>query len=248
VSKFGTGFIDRDFDAEPFGSVVPEYSGQTYPRDIWRDLIAEQDERKCSPFHAFRSAKCPVFFQAKTKYCWCFGVVQGVAVALAQSGYDESPPLHLSASYPAQLYKGYRNVGGWAMQAVKAVQEHGIPTVQVFPEALISRSQSQRQSVKQSARKYGIAGYEEIPSRDFDTAFSSLVAPDCSPVTLGLSWWGHLVLGIKGVYEQGKGYGILIVNSWGKKWSGDGMQVLWEKGSRNCIAQEYVAIKSAKVI
>ena len=48
--------------------------------------------------------------------------------------------------------------------------------------------------------------------------------------------------------EEGKGDGILIVNSWGKNWSGDGMQVLWEKGSRNCIAQEYVAIKSAKVI
>lgn len=248
MSEFGTGFIDRDFEEEPFGSVVPEYSGETYPRDIWRDLIAEQDERKCSPFHAFRSASCPIFSQAKTKYCWCFGLVQGVAVALAQSGYDESPPLHLSASYPAQLYKNYRNVGGWAMQAVKAVQEHGIPTVQVFPEALISRSQSQRQSVKKSAQKYGIAQYEEIPSRDFSAAFSSLIAPDCSPVTLGLSWWGHLVLGIKGVYEKGKGYGILIVNSWGKSWSGDGMQVLWEKGSRNCIAQEYVSIKSAKVI
>lgn len=248
MSEFGTGFIDRDFEEEPFGSVVPEYSGETYPRDIWRDLISEQDKRNCSPFHAFRSASCPIFSQAKTKYCWCFGLVQGVAVALAQSGYDESPPLHLSASYPAQLYKNYRNVGGWAMQAVKAVQQHGIPTVQAFPEALISRSQSQRQSVKKSAQKYGIAQYEEIPSRDFSAAFSSLIAPDCSPVTLGLSWWGHLVLGIKGVYEKGKGYGILIVNSWGKSWSGDGMQVLWEKGSRNCIAQEYVSIKSAKVI
>jgi len=248
VSEYGTGFIDRDFNAEPFGSVVPEFSGETYSRDTWRDLIKEQDERKCSPYHAFKSANCPILNQSRTNYCWCFGLVQGVAVALAQSGYDESPPLHLSASYPAQLYKGYRNVGGWAMQAVKAVQEHGIPTVQVFQEALISRSHTQRSIVKKSAQKYGIAEYEEIPSRDFSTAFSALIAPDCSPVTLGLSWWGHLVLGIKGVYEEGKGYGILIVNSWGKSWSGDGMQVLWEKGSRNCIAQEYVAIKSAKVI
>lgn len=248
MSEFGTGFIDRDFDAEPFASVIPEYSGQTYPRDVWRDMISEQDKRKCSPYHAFKSASCPILSQSRTNYCWCFGLVQGVAVALAQSGYDESPPLHLSASYPAQLYKNYRNVGGWAMQAVQAVQKHGIPTVQVFPEALISRSQSNRSTVKKSAQKYGIAEYEEIPSRDFSTAFSALIAPDCSPVTLGLSWWGHLVLGIKGVYEEGKGYGILIVNSWGKNWSGDGTQVLWEKGSRNCIAQEYVAVKSAKVI
>ena len=248
MSEYGTGFIDRDFIAEPFASVVPEFSGETYSRDTWRDLIKEQDERKCSPYHAFKSANCPILNQSKTNYCWCFGLIQGVAVALAQSGYDESPPLHLSASYPAQLYKGYRNVGGWAMQAVKAVQDHGIPTVQVFQEALISRSHAQRSIVKKSAKKYGIAEYEEIPSRDFETAFSALIAPDCSPVTLGLSWWGHLVLGIKGVYEEGKGYGILIVNSWGKNWSRDGMQVLWEKGSRNCIAQEYVAVKSAKVI
>ena len=98
MSEFGTGFIDRDFDAEPFASVIPEYSGQTYPRDVWREMISEQDKRKCSPYHAFRSAKCPIFSQAKTNYCWCFGLVQGVAVALAQSGYDESPPLHLSGS------------------------------------------------------------------------------------------------------------------------------------------------------
>lgn len=248
MSEYGTGFIDRDFDAEPFGSVVPEFSGETYPRDIWRDLIKEQDDCKCSPYDAFMSAKCPVLSQAKTNFCWAFGLVQGVAVALAQSGYDETPPLHLSASYPAQLYKNYRNVGGWAMQAVSAVREYGIPVVQVFPEALISRSKSQKQDVKKSAQKYGIAEYEEIPSRDFAAAFSCLIAPDCSPVTLGLSWWGHLVLGIKGVYDMKKGYGILIVNSWGQRWSDDGMQVLWEKGSRNCIAQEYVAIKSAKVI
>jgi len=56
VSEYGTGFIDRDFDAEPFGSVVPEFSGKSYSRDVWRDLIKEQDERKCSPYHAFKSA------------------------------------------------------------------------------------------------------------------------------------------------------------------------------------------------
>ena len=243
-----TGFIDRDYDAEPFGSVVPAYSGEVYPRDIWRDLIAEQDKRECSPYHAWKSAGAVVYQQASTNYCWCFGLVQGVSIAIAQSGYDTSPPLHLSASYPAQLYKGYRNVGGWAMQAVSAVKRFGIPTVQAFPEAVISRSKSQRAAVKESAKNYGIAQYEDIPSKDFAAAFSALIAPDCSPVTMGLSYWKHLVLGIRGVYSKERGYGILALNSWGKHWNGNGMKVLYERGKSHCIAQEYVAVKSAKVV
>lgn len=248
MSEQNTGFIDRDYSEQPFASVVPEFSGEVYPRDIWRDLIAEQDKRKCSPYHAWKSSGGVVYSQRSTKYCWCFCLVQGVSVAIAQSGYDTTPPLHLSASYPAQLCKGFRNVGGWAMHAVEAVKRYGIPTTDVFPEALISRSKTQRASVKASAKKHSIAEYEDIPSKDFKTAFSALIAPDCSPVTLGLSWWGHAVLGVRGVYHSSRGYGIQILNSWGKNWSDDGMQILWEKGSRNCIAQEYVAVKSAKVI
>ena len=248
MSKFETGFIDRDFDSQPFASVVPEFSGATHPRDIWRDLINDQDKHKSSPYHAWKSSGSVVYSQARTKYCWCFCLVKGVSVAIAQSGYDEADHLHLSASYPAQLYKKYRNVGGWAMQAVEAVQKFGIPTVRSFPEALISKTHSQRSSVKQSAKKYGIARYEDIESRDFAAAFSALIDPDSSPITLGLSWWGHAVLGIKGVFDPVRGFGILILNSWGPTWNGNGTQILWEKGTRNCIAQEYVAIKSAKVI
>ena len=78
MSEFGTGFIDRDFDAEPFASVVPEYSGEKYPRDVWRDMIREQDKRDCSPWHTFKSANCPILNQRSSNYCWCFGLVQGV--------------------------------------------------------------------------------------------------------------------------------------------------------------------------
>lgn len=248
MSFLKKGYVDRDFKSEPFGSVVPEYSGTVYPRDVWRDMIAEQDKRECSPYHVFKSANLPIFNQKSTNYCWCFCLVQGVSIALAKSGYDTQPPLHLSASYPAQLYKKFSNSGGWAMQAVKACKDYGIPTTDVFDEAIISRKACDDPKVKQSAKKHSIASYEECESRDFDAAFSALIDPDPSCVTLGLSWWRHAVLGVRPIFDKNRGYGILILNSWGKDWSGDGMQVLWEKSRKGCVAHEYVVVKSAKVI
>ncbi len=248
MSLFRKGYVDRDFKSDPFGSVVPEYSGKVYSRDVWRDMIAEQDRRKCSPYHVFKSASLPIFNQKSTNYCWCFCLVQGVAIALAKSGYDAVPPLHLSASYPAQLFKKFSNSGGWAMQAVEACQTYGIPTTEFFDEAIISKADCKDPKVKESAKRHSIANYEECESKDFETAFSSLLSPDPCCVTLGLSWWKHAVLGIRPVFDKDRGYGILILNSWGKSWSGDGMQVLWEKSRKGCIAHEYVIVKSAKVI
>ncbi len=248
MSLFGRGYIDRDYKSEPFASVVPEFSGSVYKRDVWRDLIQEQNTRECSPYHVFKSAKLPVLNQKSTNYCWCFCLVQGVSIALAKSGYDKKPPLHLASAYPAQMYKNFSNSGGWAMQAVQAVQSHGIPSVDVFPEATISRKACSSDKVKASAKKHSIVSYEECESRDFDAAFSALLSPDACCVTLGLSWWRHAVLGVRPVFDKTKGYGILILNSWGNHWGSGGMKVLWEKSRKGCIAHEYVVIKSAKVI
>lgn len=248
MSVSGKGYIQRDWNSEPFASVVPAYSGHIYPRDIWIDMIMEQDKKKCSPYDVFKSAKLPVLNQKSLNYCWCFCLVQGVSIAIAKSGYDCVPPLHLSASYPAQIYKSFSNVGGWAMQAVKACMENGIPTVDVFPEATLSKSKCLSEEVKKSAKQHSIAEYEECESGDFKTAFSALIAPDASCVTLGLSWWKHAVLGVKPVYDKNRGFGIMILNSWGSGWSNNGTQVLWEKSRKGCVADEYVVVRSAKVI
>jgi len=248
VSVFGKGYVDRDWKAEPFASVVPEYSGEVYSRDIWQDLIKEQVKRECSPYDVFQSARLPVLNQKSLNYCWCFCLVQGVSIAIAKSGYDQSPPLHLSASYPAQLYKNFSNSGGWAMQAVSACRKYGIPTVNVFPEATLSKSKCDNDAVRLSAENHSIVQYEECESKDFATAFSALISPDPCCVTLGLSWWRHAVLGVEAVYDKHRGYGIRILNSWGSGWGDKGTQVLWEKTRKGCVADEYVVVRSAKVI
>jgi len=242
VSEYQRGYIDRDFDAEPFASVVPAYSGRIYPRSQWRELLELQKKNKTSPLDHFLSGNCKVLDQKKTNYCWCAGVTGAVQVAYAIQGVDPAP--HLSHTYPAALGKKFANRGGWGMEAVRYINEFGLPTVDHYPQGVISRSKTQGEAVKASAAKHSIVAFEEIESRNFDAAISALLCPiSPSPVSCGFSWWGHLVFAAAAVYSNGQ-WGLEIVNSWSDKWKNNGRTQLF--GSK-AVAHEYIAVRAAEV-
>ena len=70
MSEYQRGYIDRDFDAAPFASVVPAYSGRIYPRSQWRELLELRKKNKTSPLDHFLSGNCKVLDQKKTNYYW----------------------------------------------------------------------------------------------------------------------------------------------------------------------------------
>lgn len=242
MTEYKKGYIDRDFDAEPFASVVPAYSGRIYPRSDWRELLELQKQHRTSPLDHFLSAGCTVLNQRNTNFCWCAGVTGAVQVAYAMQGVDPVP--HLSHTYPAALGMKFRNKGSWGINAVRFINEYGLPTVEHYPEGVISRSKTQGDAVKASASKHSIVTFEEIESRNFDAAISTLLCPIApSPVSCGFSWWGHLVFAAAAVYRNGE-WGVEIVNSWSDKWKNKGRTQLF---GAKAVAHEYIAVRAAEV-
>lgn len=241
-STFSTGYSLRNYAAHPFATYAPEYSGQRIPRNQWDELLDLQDKNESSPWHVHVRNNLPILDQNGLPYCWMYGTVAGVMNRYAAQGIDPVP--HLSATGPAAQGKRWREQGGWAGEAIEYIERYGIPTVDTWPEHSMQRSLVDNHQQKLDAAQHKIVSFQEIQSRDFDAAVSALIDPlNPTPVTLGLAWWGHLVCGLRAVKIAGGRYGILIVNSWTKKWGENGYAVLAQD---KATAHEYVRIASVQ--
>lgn len=214
--------------------------GPRYDRADWPELMALQEKHRTSPLHVHKDYKVPVLSQEHTNYCWMFGVVGGIMNRYAMM--DGVAPL-LSPAGPACQGKNYVNEGGWGEEAVGYIEQFGIPTQDVWPNCSFNTDLHTRPSVRRSSDQHNIIQYEMLGSYDFDGVMSALLCPyNSSPVSLGLSWWGHLVLGLQAIRYEGQ-WGIVFVNSWDYDWGDGGYGVLL--GERADPA-EAVVIKSIK--
>ncbi len=215
-------------------------NGPRYDRKDWPELMALQEKHRTSPLHVHQDYKVPVLSQERTNYCWMFGTVAGVMNRYA--AMDGVAPL-LSPAGPACQGKAYVNEGGWGEEAVGYIDQFGIPTQDVWPNCSFNEKLPSRPSVKISSSLHNVVQYEIMGNYDFDGVMSALLCPyNSSPVTLGLSWWGHLVLGLQAVRYSGE-WGIVFVNSWDYDWGDGGYGVLLgEKANPT----EAVVIKSIK--
>lgn len=238
-SPFQGGYEPRDY--EGFGITRP-YTGRIIPRSEWAERIQEQDRLKITPDDHRIAGRCRILNQQRTNYCWCFGTVGAMQVAYAQQG-GYVP--ELSAASAAAKIKGYQNVGGWAGEALKYIDNYGVATLNHWPEAVIDRKYDTA-TMRANAlmhRTVPRLGYEELDSQSFDHVVSAILQG--WPVTLGLMWWGHLVFGTKVVVLGRNDYGVKIINSWGDRWENGGTAVLREE---KCRPHEGIAIKNVTVV
>lgn len=237
-SGFGTGFngISSAY-SRPFRGVN---TVTKYDRKDWPELMALQEKHRTSPYHIHKDYKVPVLSQKSTNYCWMFGTVAGMMNRYAMM--DGVSPL-LSPAGPACQGKNYRNEGGWGREAVEYIKEYGVPTQSAWPNCSFNKKLPEQPSVKKSSKKHNIVQFELCERYDFDTVMSALLDPyNSSPVTLGLLWWGHLVLGLQAIRYDGE-WGIVFVNSWDYNWGEGGYGVLLGDKAN---PTEAVVIKSIK--
>jgi hypothetical protein len=214
--------------------------GPVYKESDWPELMALQEKHRTSPFHVHVDNNVPVLSQKNTNYCWMYGVVGGVMNRYASM--DGVAPM-LSAAGPASRGTRFQNIGGWGEQAVDYIREYGIPTTDVWPNATISSSLTSKPKVIESEKKHNLVQFENFGYNNFKSTMSALLCPyNSSPVSVGLSWWGHLVLALQAVRYQGQ-WGYIFVNSWDKTWGEGGYGVLL---GDKAIPTESIAIKSIK--
>lgn len=236
MNVYSFGYTVRDFKAEPFGSVAPEATVERIRKKDWREVYELGKKNQSFALHAHKRNKVKILNQGSLPYCWMFGTVCAVMTRYAIQGIDPVP--YLSATGPAAQGKNFKKKGGWASEAIRYIEEFGIPTVDKWPERSLSRRLAKSPTVKKSANRHKVTQFRELPSEDFEMAMSALLQGNV--VTLGLSWWGHLVCGLAPVLENGK-WGIEYANSWGPDWGNKGFGKLF---GRKAIAHEYFLVET----
>ena len=233
-NRFG-GYVVRDFAAAPLGSYCDVSTDALIPRSEWRDRAETLEITGATAEHVAEFARVPILNQGQRPYCWAYGTMGVLMVGYAAAGL---PVPHLSATSLAAKIKGYRDVGGWAGEAIEGNQKFGCSTIDYWPEASLDRRHDTPEQ-RANAALHIATEWAELPPRSFDAAASQLLRGRA--VTLGLAWWGHLIYATKLVCMADGGYGFLIRNSWGTNWEQGGKAILPE---RKATPDEAVVIRS----
>lgn len=225
------GYVPRDWDKEPFGSVCEPLSIPLIPRDEWKERIEEQERTKSSLTHLLDYYNIPVKDQNGTNYCWINAPVHAVEVVRALQGQEY---VSLSPASCGARIKNYRNVGGWGSEGLRYIVQHGVAPSSLWPDNAIERrydnaeTQAARQDYKVSEWYDVVDVTRERPTQRFDRLMTCVLLN--IPVAIGLNWWRHEVLAMAGAVLSGSrgGFGIVINNSWGTRWGNNGRSILTE--------------------
>jgi hypothetical protein len=232
----GTGYAQRDYAVAPLGTYADESTKPIIPRSDWEDIIREKTERKANLFELFKFRKMPILNQRQRPYCWAYGTVGAMMLSYAKTG-PYVP--HLSATSVAAKVKNYRDVGGWAGEALDGIRKYGVSTLEYWPEAQLDRRfDTPEQRNNASLHKH--IEFAELPSRSFESLATALLSDDAT--TLGLTWWGHLVYAFELVVIERGRFGVRGANSWDYSWGDNGLFVLDEA---RAIAHEQISVLSA---
>lgn len=205
------------------GFAAPAEDDLRIERHEWQARVEEIEEQEAQISDQIRYHKLQTYSQGSTNYCWIFAVVNSMRVAMMQ---QNQKPIDLSPSWAGSIIKGGRNSGGWGLEAIKFLSQHG--TVPTSVCGLLDRSRRHdTQHNRNIAKQYRVIDWRESKPRDFDMTYSMLLRRKSSPI--GLMWWEHEVLACDPLWMDGEP-AIRIWNSWGPNWSDGGFGIL--RGSR----------------
>ncbi len=229
---------------KPRQTALEPFSGAKYGRKDWAELMDLQEKQKSSPWHHWKGAGIKVKDQKRSSYCWAFGSTGAVQTRYAQQGMGDT---RLSAtSVAAPITNFDMDEGGWGSWYFEYVQEHGIASQRTWAELDMNRDLLNNHKVRADRFQHDVPCFEEHDWKDLDSVVSALIDPiNPCPVTLGYSWWGHLVFGVRATLVDGE-IALWIVNSWGDDWNGDGTVKLL--GVDRCSPDEAISICGVKPI
>ncbi len=270
------GLQPRDWARHPCGSIpgIPVSTVKKIPRADWPKLIEDLVARKALLSDVRDTGMpdgtpIPSRDQNGKGYCWAHSTVSAAILGRAKDG---QPYADLSAYAIACIIKNFRDEGGWNGESMDFLEKRGVPSSGFWPQQSMDKA-NDNPATWANAALHRMTEREDIPDRDFDTLFTHLLIGD--PSAIDENWWSHSICATDPVngatdavrqtmradsgklyslqefddiweVDVGGGFGIRIWNSWGDKWSANGMGILTEsKGTPDGAVALRVARASA---
>lgn len=221
--EFGTGWDERV--QGPYGSACDTVEYTNVPRSEWKDRIEYGERHGLFPEAWFKRGDVKVLNQGRWGYCWMYGVVGAMQCAYAMTG-QKAPKLN--AFFPAWLGKNGRNQGGWGGEALRYLEQWGVPLYDVFPGQPTNRAQFDRHEVRESAKQHKVWKFRELQRNSFPALMNMWFSQKPMPVSQAYNWWMHLVYAVRPVVTGANSFGTLIVNSWDYGWGNNGLGIIAE--------------------
>lgn len=220
----GKGYEARDFEKYPLGFSAPKAEVPLLPRDEWTDRIEEMERTESRITDLTNFAGIVVKNQGRTNYCWINGVTFAVEVIRAMQGLPYVP---LSPASVGCKIKNFRNQGGWGIEGMEYIIEHGIVPEEHWPPNAQQRKYDRDESWN-IAKDFKVIEWMDVEGYNMDLIMTILIDLKL-PVPVGFSWWGHLVCAVDPVVLGRRQFGYRIANSWGTGWGENGYGILTER-------------------
>lgn len=222
-----------DFEYGEFASPFPKEL--LIPRSEWQALIQEMEETESRISDLCHLMNLPHKDQASTNFCWGNAPVHCDEIVRLQ---QNQKPVTLSPASVCAPIKGFRNVGGWGLEALQWIIKNGVNDVKDWPANAIDSKYFTTEN-KAKALSNRIVEWIECRPRNVDEMISLLLHR--MPGAGGYNWWSHEVTNCDPVWLDGD-VAVRIRNSW-KGWGDFGFGIL--QGSR-MLADDLVFATSAR--
>jgi len=194
-------------DIKMFGDVM-----QVIPRQEWPARIKAFNDAWAWPsdYEDFGGSEDPrCRDQNGTNYCWANAPSGCVDTIRRIQGL---PFVEVSAASIGGPITGYRNVGGWGIDAVEYLADHGGVASAIWPNNAISSSYNTARATADRKNRMAFE-WVDLQTNNLDQLGTAMLLGH--PCCLGLNWWSHEIKVVRLVEVSSGVYGWEIRNSWG---------------------------------
>lgn len=234
--EVGRGYIPRDWNEDPFGSVAEPFGLPLIDPSEYADRIEEMERTKTRLSDIIKAAGMRSKNQKSTSYCWVFAATSAVQVVRIIQG---EPHVELSPASVGAPIKNYRNVGGWSTQAIKYGAEHGWVPSDLWPDTAIDRKYDTDET-REARKGFLVKEWSELRPRNDQELMTCLLSR--IPVAIGQNHWSHAILALDPLIFDGGNTGHLDLNSWSESYGDKGFFV--QRGSKR-LADDAIAPRVA---
>ena len=237
----GHGLVPRDYATHPKEMFAPVSDLKLIDPSEYDERIALQEKEESSLEHLCTWESLD---QNGQGYCWAYS---STGCVMALRSIMNLPPLRLSAHAVAWKIKGGRDEGGWCGLSAKFIKETGVPSVELWPEKSMSRSNDRPETWTNAKLHLVTEDWQDIGGSLYDQNLSLRQLDTCLllniPVATDFNWWGHSVMMGRLVKVESGSYGRAIRNSWSQSWGKKGWSIL--RGNK-AIPDSSIALRVTK--